>query len=98
MQKRVGLALASLHQPALMILDEPFSGLDLGHIKTLLEFIEQSTKSGQSIVLSTHVMSYVARLCHDVILLTQGKTSTLPDWGELPAIQRAEQLERHFFS
>ena len=44
MQKRIGLALATIHSPKLLILDEPFSGLDIYHIKALKELINQRKK------------------------------------------------------
>ncbi|RZA13440.1 MAG: ABC transporter ATP-binding protein, partial [Proteobacteria bacterium] len=71
MQKRVGLALATLHNPDLLILDEPFSGLDLFHIRTLEDLLAERTSS-QLTVVSTHVASHVARLCDRAIVIKEG--------------------------
>lgn len=95
MQKRLGLALATLHQPQLLILDEPFSGLDLYHIRTLEELIAQRTDS--MTILSTHTMEHAALLCHRAIALKDGRASAFDAWPQQSKDQRLQSIDHFFF-
>lgn len=97
MQKRVALALATVHEPELLILDEPFSGLDLFHIKALTDILETRRHTGRTSILSTHVSHYAATLCHRALVLENGQASYLPLWESADTLQRITQIERHFF-
>ncbi len=97
MQKRVGLALATLHSPPLLILDEPFSGLDLTHIKTLESAIAARATNGQATILSTHVLSFCARLCHQVQVLTHGSLTIVEPWQSIGLQEREAAIEVCFF-
>lgn len=96
MQKRVGLALATLHSPELLILDEPFSGLDLFHIRTLEDLIGARTAEQLTIV-STHVASHVARLCDRAIVISQGRLEEIEAWNSAAFMERLELMEEQFF-
>jgi ABC-type multidrug transport system ATPase subunit len=98
MQKRVGLALATLHRPPLLILDEPFSGLDLTHIKTLERAIAERADAGQCTILSTHVLSFCARLSHRVLVLSNGQLKLVEPWHELGTEAREASIETCFFA
>ncbi|MBM4252759.1 MAG: ABC transporter ATP-binding protein [Deltaproteobacteria bacterium] len=98
MQKRVGLALATLNRPPLLILDEPFSGLDLSHIKTLERAIAARAEAGLCTILSTHVLSFCAKLCHQVQVLSNGQLTVVEPWHELGATAREAAIERCFFA
>ena len=69
MQKRVGLALATLHDPVCLVLDEPFSGLDIFHTRALEQEILKRQQHGKTTIISTHVTPYVAKLCQRVFLV-----------------------------
>ncbi len=97
MQKRVGLALATLHNPQLLILDEPFSGLDLFHIRTLEDLIAK--RSAQQItVVSTHVASHVARLCDRAICIREGRLDEIEAWRSADFMTRLDLMEAQFFA
>jgi ABC-type multidrug transport system ATPase subunit len=96
MQKRVALALATLHDPELLILDEPFSGLDLFHIRTLEELIAARSAS-QLTVLSTHVASHVARLCDRAIVIRDGRIDEIEAWNHAAFMERLALMEDQFF-
>ncbi|MBI2603649.1 MAG: ABC transporter ATP-binding protein [Deltaproteobacteria bacterium] len=97
MQKRVGLALATLHDPICLVLDEPFSGLDLYHIHTLEQAIQRRHAEGKSTLLSTHILSFVVKLCRKVFLLDEGLLSPLIGWDSLSSEEKEKRIERHFF-
>jgi ABC-type multidrug transport system ATPase subunit len=97
MSKRVTIALATLHDPECLILDEPFSGLDLFHIKALDAKIAARAKAGKLTILSTHVAPYTAGLCDQVYIIEAGATRALPGWHDTGYLDRINLLEAAFF-
>lgn len=71
-KKRVGLALALLHQPALLLLDEPFSGLDPAQVKTTRELL-RALPQDSALLLSSHQLSELEQLCDKVLVLHHGR-------------------------
>jgi len=72
-QQTVQLIGTLLHRPGLVILDEPFSGLDpvhTGHLRTIIHYLKES---GVAVLLSTHRMEQAERLCDDICLIHHGK-------------------------
>ncbi|MBP6218840.1 MAG: ABC transporter ATP-binding protein [Oligoflexales bacterium] len=98
MQKRIALALATLHEPACMILDEPFSGLDLFHVKALEDLITLRKREGKLSILSSHVIPFVSKLCDRVVLLHKGVPLELEGWSKVDEASRSSQIELQFFS
>lgn len=73
MAQQVALVCTLVHDPELLILDEPFSGLDPGHQQALEILIRERAAAGATVVFSTHVMSHAERLCDQVVLLARGR-------------------------
>ena len=73
MAQQVALVCTLLHDPDLIILDEPFSGLDPLHQQGLERLIVERSRTGATIIFSTHVMAHAERLCDKVVLLAQGR-------------------------
>jgi ABC-2 type transport system ATP-binding protein len=73
MKRRVGLAAALVHGPELLILDEPTAGLDPVGREGLLSLLEECRGRGATVLLSSHVLSDVERLCDRVAILGQGR-------------------------
>ena len=97
MQKRVGLALASFHDPELLILDEPFSGLDIFHIRALDQIIDQRRKSGKCTFISTHIAPYAARFCNRALFLVDGTCREAESWPQAEQSARVHYMESFFF-
>ncbi len=97
MQKRIGLALATLQDPQCLILDEPFSGLDLYHIHSLEEAIRKRQAEGKLTILSTHWIPYVVNSCQRVCVLREGSVREVSDWLALTLDLRQRTIEQHFF-
>ncbi len=74
MQQKVQLAAALQHEPDLLILDEPFSGLDPVAVQLLEDLIRETSDRGATILLSTHLLPQAEALCDHVLLLRQGQT------------------------
>ncbi len=88
MQKRVGLALAQIHDPDVLILDEPFSGLDLNHIETLKRKITIRQENRKLTILSTHIIPFVSQLCQRVFIIDKGQIEEMSNWPHLTNDQR----------
>lgn len=73
MAQKVQLITALAHEPDLVILDEPFSGLDPVNQQSLETLIRDLAKRGATVVFSTHVMAHAERLCERVVLLAKGR-------------------------
>ncbi|WP_439021485.1 ABC transporter ATP-binding protein [Bacillus thuringiensis] len=72
-QQKIQLIAALLHNPELLILDEPFSGLDPVNAGMLASIIEEQVKSGKTIILSSHRMEQVEAFCQHVCILKKGE-------------------------
>ena len=73
MQRRLNLAVALLHSPKLLLLDEPTVGVDPQSRNHIYETLKKLNSEGMTILLSTHIMEEAARLCSNVTLLDSGK-------------------------
>jgi ABC-2 type transport system ATP-binding protein len=72
-KKKVGIVQGLLHSPKLIILDEPTSGLDPLMQQKFFELLEEENKKGVTILLSSHILSEVQRLCNRVAIIKEGK-------------------------
>jgi ABC-2 type transport system ATP-binding protein len=70
--QKVQFTAALIHRPELLILDEPFSGLDPVSARTLRELVLEEHRRGTTILLSTHVMSHAEELCDRVVMIHRG--------------------------
>lgn len=73
MKQRLGLGMAIITNPDLLILDEPTNGLDPDGIKELLNLIRDLKKSGMTVLLSSHQLSEVSKISDQIVILNQGK-------------------------
>ncbi len=73
MQQKVQFVASVLHEPELIILDEPFSGLDPVNSRLLRQLIDEQHKAGRTIIFSTHQMGQAEALCDRVVMIHQGK-------------------------
>lgn len=73
MSQKIQFIAAVLHEPELIILDEPFSGLDPVNVEVLLEVIAEQKAKGKTIIFSTHLMETAERLCDDIILINKSR-------------------------
>jgi ABC-type multidrug transport system ATPase subunit len=74
MKKKLSLLLAMVHEPKLLILDEPTNGLDVESTHLFYDMILDEAKKGRTILFSTHLMDHVARLCSHVVIVNEGTT------------------------
>lgn len=73
MQQKIQFLSAIIHEPELLILDEPFSGLDPVNTKTVMDRILGLRAAGKTIILSTHMMEQAQALCDRILMLNKGR-------------------------
>ncbi len=74
MQQKIQFISTIIHEPELIILDEPFSGLDPINTQLLKDIVMEMKMEGRTIVLSTHLMDQVEKLCERICLINKGRT------------------------
>lgn len=73
MKQKVSLVLSIVHDPKIIIFDEPTNGLDVITAKTVIDFLLELKAAGKTIILSTHIFSLVERICDRVGVIIDGK-------------------------
>jgi len=101
MRQKVAIGCGYLHDPAVIMLDEPLTGLDPRGIRTMRESIVERAGGGAAIMISSHLLSLVEDLCTSVLLLVRGRKVVHGKLSDLRSNTlgdgRAESLEDLFF-
>ena len=92
-QQRVQLAAALVHEPTLVILDEPFAGLDPLGVDALAATLRELAASGTTIVFSSHQLDLVEDVCQDVAIIDAGRIVLEGDLEQLKAASATRHLE-----
>ncbi len=96
MKQRVLIASALLHDPDLLILDEPLSGLDITSALLLHELLAEMARQGKTILYISHVLEVTEKVCARVIMLYQGKVVADDEVGRLRDLMNLPSLEQIF--
>lgn len=94
MKQKVSLVISIVHDPDIIIFDEPTNGLDILTAKVVTDFLEDLKERGKTIILSTHIFSLVEKLCTRVAIIIDGKL-TMCD--SLENLTKDMSLETKFF-
>jgi ABC-2 type transport system ATP-binding protein len=92
MTKRIGLAVAMLHAPRLLVLDEPFGSLDPVNTQVMEQMLAMYRSGGGTVLFSSHVMDVVERLCDRVVVIGHGRVlaeGTVPEVAGTGSLQDA---------
>jgi ABC-type multidrug transport system ATPase subunit len=96
MKKKLGLALAMLHQPKLLVLDEPTNGLDVESTRIFYDLIFEIARQGTTVLFSTHLMDHVTRLCSHAVIINEGLVVANGSLEELCSTYKQASLEEVF--
>jgi ABC-2 type transport system ATP-binding protein len=96
MRQKVLLAAALLHNPRLVLLDEPFSGLDVGSALMLRSLIQELAARGKVVLFSSHELETVERVCSRVVILHRGRIVADDSIASLRTLMALPTLERIF--
>lgn len=94
MKQKISLIISIVHNPDIIIFDEPTNGLDIITAKVVTDFLEDLKKEGKTIILSTHIFSLVEKLCDRVGIIINGKMIKEDSLSELT---KEKTLEEVFF-
>ncbi len=94
-QQKIQIAQAFLNEPDILILDEPFSGLDPVNAQVFKDTIARFVKEGRLVIFSSHQMGYVEEICDDVTLIHEGRVLLS---GDLSALKLEEGRSKLFLS
>ena len=92
-QQKVQFITAIVHNPELVVLDEPFSGLDPVNTELLRNVIIELVKQGKYIIMSAHQMSVVEEFCSDILILNKGKTVLQGNLAQIKNSYKANKLD-----
>ncbi|MEU7872366.1 ATP-binding cassette domain-containing protein [Dactylosporangium sp. NPDC049140] len=84
-QQRAQIAAALVHDPVLLVLDEPFSGLDPHAVDTVVGVLRERTAAGVPVLFSSHQLDVVQRLCDDLVIIAAGRIRATGTGDELRA-------------
>ena len=93
MKQKIAVISALIHAPKLLLLDEPFVGLDPKASHTLKEFMKELCERGSAIFFSTHVLEVAEKLCNKIAIIKQGKLIAA---GDMDTVKGDESLETLF--
>jgi ABC-2 type transport system ATP-binding protein len=96
MRQKVLIIAALLHNPQLVLLDEPFSGLDVGSSLVLRSLIQELAARGKVVLFSSHELDTVERICSRVVILHHGKLVADDSIARLRSLMELSSLEKIF--
>ena len=92
-QQKIQLMTAVIHNPELVVLDEPFSGLDPVNTEIIKNIIIDLVKNGKYVIMSAHQMSTIEEFCSDILILNKGKTVLKGNLKEIKNSYPANRVE-----
>ena len=92
MKQKVALIAALVHNPQILIMDEPFVGLDPKAVYDMKEVMKQMCKEGKTIFFSTHILEVAEKLCSRVAIIKQGKVVKVGNMSEIKGDESLEQV------
>jgi sodium transport system ATP-binding protein len=97
-RQKVSLARTIVHEPPVLIFDEPTTSLDVLVARTVTDFVDECRDKGRTVILSTHIMGEVDRLCDDVAILHEGRILLQGPVEEVKTRAGVASIEDIFFS
>ncbi|SJN28637.1 ABC transporter ATP-binding protein [Mycetocola reblochoni] len=95
MAKKVALASAMIHSPRVLVLDEPFESMDPVSTSTVVDVLKRYVEHGGTVVLSSHSMDLIARVCDDVVIIVDGDVLAA---GTVAEVSEGGSLEERFLA
>ena len=94
MKQKISIAVSLVHDPEVIVFDEPTNGLDVITAKTVTDYLKELRDKGKTIIVSTHIFSLVEKICDRLAIIIDGKVALE---GTLSEITANKPLEEVFF-
>lgn len=98
MKQKISLAVSMVHDPDIVVFDEPTTGLDVVTARSVLDYLKELKSKGKTIIISTHIMSEAEKLCDRLLVIVDGKKVAEGTTEELKEENGAPDLEEVFFT
>lgn len=98
MKQKLSIARALIHNPEIIIFDEPTNGLDILATKTVIDFLRDMKDKGKTVVISTHILDVIEKLCDRVGIIHEGKIVANNTLKDLKEEYNSPTIEGVFFS
>ena len=95
MRQKVSLVISIVHDPNIIVFDEPTNGLDVITARTVTDYLIELKESGKTIIVSTHIFSLVEKICDRVGIILDGKLKIVDKLNNI--ITKENNLEDYFF-
>ena len=96
MRQKIAIAMTLIHDPEMVLLDEPASGLDPRYSKLLKDWIKNLAANGRTVLLSTHIIEMAESLCTKIAIIDDGQLLAVGTIQEVLASTRTNNLEDAF--
>ena len=97
MKQKTSIAISLIHDPDIIIFDEPTNGLDVITAKNVTDFLKKYAKEGKTVLISTHIMSVAEQICDKIGILIEGQIKELGTLDEIVKRNNTDNLEDVFF-
>ena len=97
MKQKISIAISLLHDPPIIIFDEPTNGLDILTSRQVTDYLKELRNEGRCIILSTHIFSVAEELCDEVAVLVDGRIVAQGSVADIIAISGEKNFEDAFF-
>ena len=97
MKQKTLIAIALIHEPDIVIFDEPTNGLDIMTSRVVLNYLKDLKAKGKTIILSTHIMTVAQKMCDDMVIINKGKIIAEGTVNDILEKTQKEDLEDAFF-
>ncbi len=98
MKQKLSIARALIHNPEIIIFDEPTNGLDILATKTVTDFLKNMKDSGKTVIISTHILDVVEKLCDRVAVIHKGEIIENDKTDNLKSKFNTNSIEEVFFN
>ncbi len=97
MKQKTLIAIALIHEPDIVIFDEPTNGLDIMTSRVVLNYLKDLKERGKTIILSTHIMNVAQKMCDDMVIIDRGRLIAKGTVDEILQKTQKDDLEDAFF-
>ena len=97
MKQKISIAISLIHNPPIIIFDEPTNGLDILTSKQVTDYLKELREQGHAIILSTHIFSVAEELCDDIAIMVDGRIVAQGSVNDLINYSGTENFEQAFF-
>ncbi len=98
MKQKTLISIALIHDPEVIVFDEPTNGLDIMTARQVLDFLKDLRKKGKTIILSTHIMSVAQKMCDRIAIVHEGRLKEIGTLKYLLEKTGTDELEDAFFN